>query len=102
MYYDKKGKFFSNVITKFKVRAVIQTVSHRINGDIYLMDDERTKDALNQDERFLAVTDASVFDRDGNLLYRTVFLAVNRDHIVWVTPDEGDRPAGQGGSDDPA
>lgn len=102
IHYDKKGKYFSNVITKLKVRAVIQTDLHRIDGEIYLMDDERTKDALNQDERFLAVTDASVYDRDGNALYRTGFLAVNRDHIIWVIPHEGDSPAGEGGVDDPA
>ncbi len=86
--YDEKGKYFSNIITKIKVRATIQTISHRIDGSIYLADRERPKDALNEPERFIAVTQATIYDHDGNSLYRSDFLAVNRNHIVWVIPYE--------------
>lgn len=88
VHYDDKGKFFTPVISKDDVSVIIQTGAHRIRGKMYVRPDERIKDELNKNEQFLAITDANVFDMDGNLLYSTEFIAVNRDQVVWVVPQE--------------
>ena len=88
IHYDEKGKYFSDIISKTKIRATIQTRTHRIDGRIYVRPSERPKDALNIEERFMAVTDATVYDSDGNVMNKADFLAVNREHIIWVIPHE--------------
>ena len=85
--YDNKGKFFTQVVSKDDIPAIIQTNTNRICGRMYVRPDERIKDELNKPEQFLAVTDARVFDLEGCLLYSTDFLAVNRDQVVWVIPE---------------
>jgi hypothetical protein len=49
---------------------------------------ERVKDELDRDEPFLALTDASILGPDEKVLHQTPFLAVQRDQIVWVLPEE--------------
>ncbi|HEX2996194.1 MAG TPA: hypothetical protein VHP14_15315 [Anaerolineales bacterium] len=86
--YDEKGKIFTPVITKKPVAVTIQTVSNQIHGCIHTRLDERIKDALKEDDNFLAVTDAIVYDQQRQVLYRTQFLAVNTALIVYIIPDD--------------
>jgi hypothetical protein len=86
--YDEKGKLFTNVVNKRSVAATLQTTTHMIRGFIHIRQDERVKDELDRDELFLAVTDAVVFDGDGEPLHRAAFLAVRRAQIVWLYPQE--------------
>lgn len=86
--FDDKGKFFTDIISKEAVPVIIRTLSERIQGKFHIRPGERIKDALNQAEIFFAVTDATVFDLSGNILYQTGFLAINREHIVWLLPEE--------------
>ena len=88
MRYNDKGKFFTDRITKDAVPAIIQTLAHRIEGDLYARLEERFIDALNKDEQFIAVTDAVVYNARGQQLYQSDFLVVNRDHVVWMIPKE--------------
>ncbi|GAB4399233.1 MAG: hypothetical protein OHK0052_22550 [Anaerolineales bacterium] len=90
MNYDSKGKFFTNVITKEAVPAVIQTLTHRIQGYIHIRPGERIKDELDRVETFLAVTDARVFDARGTVIHTSDFISINRNHVVWVIPVEED------------
>ncbi len=85
--FDEKGKYFTDVVRKDPLPAVIQTERHRISGNIYVRDGMRVKDALEESGPFVAVTNASVFDMDNNLQHECEFLALNRDHIVWVFLD---------------
>ena len=85
--FDDKGKFFTDVITKVTVPAIIQTVTQRIHGNIHVRPDQRLKDELNVDEKFLAVTDAIVYSFDGQILYRCKFISLQRSQIVWVIPE---------------
>jgi uncharacterized membrane protein affecting hemolysin expression len=88
--YDEKGKIFTDVVAKEPVRVAIQTTTmQRIKGKMFVSPDERVKDELNHAERFLAVTDASVYDNEGNLIQQSAFMAVNRDQIAWLIPQEG-------------
>lgn len=86
--YDDKGKFFTDVISKIPVSALVQTTAHLIEGNIHIRRDERVKDELSRTENFLALTDAKVLDVAGNVLYTSNFLAVQREQIVWVLPKE--------------
>jgi hypothetical protein len=86
--YDEKGKFFTSVVTKEPLLVVIQTVAHRIEGNIYTRPDDRAKEAVNREEQFIAVTDLTVHDNQGQQIYQSDFLLVNRDQIVWILPVE--------------
>jgi len=86
--FEEKGKIFTNVVTKKPVSVHLQTSQNLIRGKVHIRPDERLKDELNQPEIFLAVTDASVFDLAGNLLQQCSFLAVNRQHIIWLFQDD--------------
>jgi hypothetical protein len=58
---------------------------------------ERVKDELNRGEQFLAVTDAIIFNLQGQKLYDAEFMLINRDHVIWIVPaDEivGDQDGG--------
>ena len=68
--FNDKGKYFTDIISKLAVPAVIQTVTHRIEGSIHVRVNERIKSELDRDEPFLAVTDAKVFASDGSVLLR--------------------------------
>jgi hypothetical protein len=86
--YTEKGKIFTVVIPKLPVQVTIQTVMHRIHGEVYVRPEARMKDELNQSEQFMAVTNAEVFDLNGVSLYNSPFLTLNIDHIIWLIPDE--------------
>jgi hypothetical protein len=86
--YIEKRKIFTNVVSKDAVLVTIQTLIHLIHGYIYVRPGERIKDELAHSDGFLAVTDATVYNSQGVELYQAGFLAVNREHIVWLIPDE--------------
>ncbi len=100
LHYDEKGKFFTDYVSKDVVSAIIQTVSHRIYGNLYLRSGERVSDMLNRSEPFLAITDAKVFDAAGQEILSLDFLAVNTQHVVWLAPEESpaENGAEEGGS----
>jgi hypothetical protein len=85
--FDDNGKFFTDIISKSPVPVMIQTVIHRIHGNIHIGEGRRLKDELDLPDKFVAVTDASIFLPDGQVLYLANFLAVKRDGILWVLPD---------------
>ena len=84
--FEEKGKIFTDVVTKQPVEALIQTTQHLIQGFIHIRPQERLKDEINQNESFLAVTSAKIFNNQGNVLYRSNFVAINRGHIIWLLP----------------
>ena len=86
--FNDKGKYFTDIVSKSAVQAVIQTVTHRIEGSIHVRINERIKGELDRDEFFLAVTDARVFAAVGSVLFETPFMTVARSQIVWVIPSE--------------
>ena len=86
--FNDKGKYFTDIISKVAVPAIIQTMTHRIEGSIHIRLDGRVKDELDRPEPFLAVTDAKVFGADGSVLYNADFMTVARLQIVWVIPGD--------------
>jgi hypothetical protein len=85
-HVDHKGKYFTDVINKELVHAIIQTLTVRVEGDIYVRPGERLKDELNRTDKFIAVTDAVVFNARGEVLYKSSFMSVNLDQVIWVSP----------------
>ena len=83
---ERKGKIFTNVVTKKPVEVLIQTATHIISGKIHVRPDRRLKDELDNDNSFVAVTNAEIKDLQGNLIYKTRFIAINRTQVIWILP----------------
>jgi hypothetical protein len=86
--YDDKGKIFTDIVSKIAVYATVQTITHLMRGRIHIRRDQRFKDELDGNEKFLALTDVTVMKSDGQTLFQAPFMAVQRAHIVWVVPEQ--------------
>ena len=86
--FDEKGKFFTDVIAKDVIRSHIQTQEQTILGYVHVRKGDRLSDEINEPNIFLAITDAEVYNLEGELLHTSDFLAVNREQIVWLMPVE--------------
>ncbi len=80
-----------------KERICLETVRHRIEGDLTLARDgyrSRVSDVLNAAERdFLTLTDVEVESLDGGSVEHHPFLAIARRHIVFVFSPTSQRRA---------
>jgi len=98
--YDEKGKFYTEVVKKMPVSAVIQTTTHIVRGLIHVRHEERLKNELERDEKFLAVTQATVHGADDKVLFTAPFMAVQRSQVVWLMPVEDDENLEEPGNGD--
>lgn len=93
---DEKGKVFTDYVSKDPVQVIVQTTTNRIIGMFHVRQNARVKDELNDQGRFLAITDAVVCDRSGEIEeYRSAFLALHRDSIIWLIQQSEIQPQGQ-------
>jgi len=92
--YDDKGKIFTDIVSKIAVYATVQTTMHLMRGRIHIRRDQRLKDELDHSDSFLALTDVTVLNADGQTLFQAPFLAVQRAHIVWVIPEQNNGKEG--------
>jgi hypothetical protein len=83
-----KGKIFSDIVFKDSMPATIQTERGRIHGIVYMHRQNRLIDELNHSDPFIAVTDATIFKDNGEILYKSDFVTINLDHIIWLLPHE--------------
>ena len=58
--YDDKGKYYTNVIQKVPVPAMVQTTTNLIRGIVHVRHGERLKAEIEGSEQFVAMTDVSV------------------------------------------
>ena len=86
--YDEKGKIFTDVVSKVSVFVTVQTTKHMVRGLMHVRRDQRVKDELDRNEKFLALTEVHVLGPDGQTLFQSPFLAVKREHIIWVLPEQ--------------
>ena len=84
--FDEKGKIFTNVITKKPIPVVVQTTAQRIQGKLHITPTDRIMDVLNSSDQYLAMTDVIIYDERGEILYKSKFLSLNRDLIIWLIP----------------
>jgi hypothetical protein len=85
--FDDKGKIFTNVISKRPIPVLIQISGQRIQGKLHVPPTERIKDELNAAEQYLAITDATIYAENGEILYKSQFLTLNREFIIWLIPE---------------
>ena len=86
--YDEKGKFYTDIIKKLPVSAVIQTVTHLVRGLVHVREGERLKNELERNEMFLAVTQATIYEAGDKVLFTVPFIALQRAQIIWIMPVE--------------
>jgi len=86
--YDEKGKIFTDIVSKVSIYVTIQTTTHMIHGRMHVRRDQRVKDELDRNEKFLALTEVQVLGPDGQTVFQSPFVAVKREHIVWVMPEQ--------------
>ncbi len=84
--FEDKGKIFTDVIQKKPVEVIIHTRDQRITGTIHIRPQERLIDEMQKTELFIAVTNASIHDLNGELILETKFMVVHRDQISWIVP----------------
>ncbi len=77
---------YNAYVKKEVVDAVIRTTGEKIEGKIYKLPSNRLLDMLNQrEESFIPVIDATVYCLlTGNVLFKSEFLAVNKQNIVLI------------------
>lgn len=95
--YDEKGKIYTNVISKITIVSLLQTTTHLIRGNVHVRQGDRLKDELENDEDYIAVTNASIYDANGLVAYSNPFLAVQKSQIVWIMPVDEDTNKGEAG-----
>ncbi len=85
---NDKGKYFTPRVNKQPVASLVRTDHHLMFGNVHIRPDERLKDELNSNrERFLAVTEARVYDAAGEkMLFESELLFVAYEHVVFITP----------------
>lgn len=88
--FDEKGKFFTEIISKTEIPVTIQTTTNLVRGLMFVKEGQRLSDEINRAGHFLAVVDATIFDNTGEKRYMCEFLAIHRDHIIWLMPDNED------------
>ncbi len=89
--FDDKGKIFTDIVSKVPVQVVVQTTLQLLRGRMHVRRGERIKDELDRDELFLAMTDVEVVGSEGQVLFQSPFIAVRRNQIVWVMPENEDQ-----------
>jgi len=81
-------KYKSEYIAKDKVRVTIETTRERIEGFIHVLFRHRPSDLLNDETRFIPVTEALITPYDAAAKpWQADFIALNKDHIVLMRED---------------
>ena len=85
---DDKGKYFTPRVSKESIGVAVRTTEHLIVGQVHVRPDQRLKDELNNSmDRFVAITEARVYDSNGiRLLFESDFLIVASEHVIFVSP----------------
>jgi hypothetical protein len=78
----------ASVIKKRPIPVVIQTKNQLIRGKFHVRGVMRVIDEIIFEEKFVAITDAEIINPNGKILFRTNFVALNRQEILWIAPEE--------------
>ena len=73
-------------VKKEKIPIKIQTLQNRIEGNVYLLQNTRITDMLNQEGyHFIHITDAKIYSlKSGSLVDQAEFVAINKYHVVLI------------------
>lgn len=85
---DRKGKYYTSVVSTNRLRVLLRLVSGElVEGHVHVRPNYRLSDELNDDNQFISITGVQL-SIDGKLLYESSFIAVHRQAIQWVIPQE--------------
>ena len=75
-------------VEKIAYEVVILTEHYKIEGEIHLIEGERITDFVRTvDSTFLPITNVTLSSvKDGQVIYKTEFLSLNRDTISIIIP----------------
>lgn len=71
-----------------RTRVTILSQRHKIEGLIDLIPGARLTDYMNNSNRFIAVTDARIFDHQGKQILEAKFINVLVDNIEVILPSD--------------
>ena len=71
-------------VEKQALPVVIHTCSYRIEGKLHVKYNHRALDSLNDEDPFIPITSARVFDLEGLPMIERDFIAVNKREIVFL------------------
>jgi hypothetical protein len=71
--------------------VIIYTSTFRIEGSVALLPGARLTDFIRSAQEFIAVTSATVFDRDDKRLFTAPFLDVGRSYVELVLPADSQK-----------
>ena len=86
---NERGKYFTDRVSTHHVEVLVVMVNGEVRGEAHLGPGQRIKDVLNQEDKFLALTNATVSLGDTSTK-QVKFVALSKLHIVSVTPLEDD------------
>ena len=74
----------TNHVSKDRLRVRIETERERIYGYVHVLYRHRASDLLNDENRFMPITDVTItpLDGGGSAVNQSAFLAINKDHII--------------------
>ena len=78
----------ASVIKKRSIPIVVQTARQLIRGKFRVRGVMRVIDEMTFEDKFIAITDAEIINESGRVLFHTKFVAINRQEIVWMAPEE--------------
>lgn len=84
---DDKGKLFTPKVRTAAVEVDITTIQGLVHGYVHVKPQKRVKDALNNnEEKFLAVTGATMRAHPDSVPREVDFVAINKHHIISMIP----------------
>lgn len=85
----------SHYVAKDKIKVSIETTEGRLDGEVHVMFRHRPSDLLNDDNKFIPVTNATLTPTQSGAPARQYdFLALSKQHIVFLTEEGGREPGG--------
>lgn len=94
MRIDAKGKYYTQRVSTDELDVILLTHDGEIHGAIHVHPNRRLSDEIDSDRRFIPLTEVTIYRRDGSD-FKTEFLAVNKDAIVWITPVQAIEEVGE-------
>lgn len=85
---DSKGKYYTKIVSTTRLKVIVRlTTGETVTGHIHVRPEKRLSDELNNDQPYISLT-GTVLASDGETLYESAYLALNRQSIVWVLPEQ--------------
>jgi hypothetical protein len=93
---DDKGKFFTAHVTKLRLPVTACIGNWLVEGIVHLKSDNRLKDELNDNEAFIAITQARVWaSGTSKPVYEPEVLIVHKNEIAWIFPRDSGAPSAE-------